>query len=82
MACGGRFSEQMRPNLTCLLGMQIAMFDGKLMLHTIPTVKHGSGRIMLWACYSSAETEKLIKVDGEAGGARYWTILEENLQTT
>ena len=31
---------------------------------TIPTVKHGGGSIMLWGCFSSAGTGKLVRVDG------------------
>ena len=47
--------------------------------HTIPTVKHGGGSIMLWGCFSSAGTGKLVRVDGKMDGAKYRAILEENL---
>ena len=47
--------------------------------HTIPTVKHGVGSIMLWGCFSSAGTGKLVWVDGKMDGAKYRTSLEENL---
>ena len=30
--------------------------------HTIPTVKHGGGSIMLWGCFSSAGTGKLVRI--------------------
>uniref|UniRef100_A0A3B1KHJ0 Tc1-like transposase DDE domain-containing protein n=1 Tax=Astyanax mexicanus TaxID=7994 RepID=A0A3B1KHJ0_ASTMX len=39
----------------------------------IPTVKHGGGGIMLWGCFSSAGTEKLVKDDGKIDGAKYRT---------
>ncbi|KAL0201197.1 hypothetical protein M9458_004384, partial [Cirrhinus mrigala] len=47
--------------------------------HTIPTVKYGFGSIMLWGCFSSAGTGKLVRVDGKMDGAKYRAILEENL---
>uniref|UniRef100_A0A8C8K4I5 Tc1-like transposase DDE domain-containing protein n=1 Tax=Oncorhynchus tshawytscha TaxID=74940 RepID=A0A8C8K4I5_ONCTS len=47
--------------------------------HTIPTVKHGGGSIMVWTCFSSAGTGKMVKIDGKMDGAKYRTILEENL---
>ncbi|CDQ69096.1 unnamed protein product [Oncorhynchus mykiss] len=46
--------------------------------HTIPTVKHGVGSILVWACFSSAGTGKMVKIDGKMDGAKYRTILEEN----
>uniref|UniRef100_A0A8C7MH88 SEC24 homolog D, COPII coat complex component n=1 Tax=Oncorhynchus kisutch TaxID=8019 RepID=A0A8C7MH88_ONCKI len=47
--------------------------------HPTPTVKHGGGSIMVWACFSSAGTGKMNKIDGKMDGAKYRTILEENL---
>lgn len=47
--------------------------------HTIPTVKHGGGSIMLWGCFSSAGTGKVVRVDGKMDGAKYRAILEESL---
>uniref|UniRef100_A0A8C8IU44 Transmembrane protein 242 n=1 Tax=Oncorhynchus tshawytscha TaxID=74940 RepID=A0A8C8IU44_ONCTS len=34
---------------------------------------------MVWACFSSAGTGKMVKIDGKMDGAKYRTILEENL---
>uniref|UniRef100_A0A803JX28 Tc1-like transposase DDE domain-containing protein n=1 Tax=Xenopus tropicalis TaxID=8364 RepID=A0A803JX28_XENTR len=47
--------------------------------HTIPTVKYVGGSIMLWGCFSSAGTGKLVRVDGKMDGAKYRAILEESL---
>ena len=43
--------------------------------HTIPSVKHGGGRIMLLGCFSSADTGKLVRDDGKMDGAKYRAIL-------
>lgn len=48
--------------------------------HTIPTVKHGGGNIMLWGCFSSAGTGQLVRIEGKMDAAKYTQILEENLR--
>uniref|UniRef100_A0AAZ3QCA1 Transposase n=1 Tax=Oncorhynchus tshawytscha TaxID=74940 RepID=A0AAZ3QCA1_ONCTS len=40
--------------------------------HAIPTVKHGGGSIMVWACFSSAGTGKMVKIDGKMDGAKFF----------
>ncbi|KAG1926439.1 hypothetical protein F2P79_024896 [Pimephales promelas] len=47
--------------------------------NTIPTVKHGGGSIMLWGCFSTKGTGKLIRVEGRMNGAMYREILSQNL---
>jgi hypothetical protein len=46
---------------------------------TITMVKHGGGSIMLWGCFSSAGTGRLVRVKGKMNGAKYREILDENL---
>jgi hypothetical protein len=36
-------------------------------------VKHGGGSIMLWVCFSSAGTGKLVRIEGMMDGAKYNT---------
>ncbi len=37
--------------------------------NTIPTVKHGGGSIMLWGCFSAAETGRLVRIEGKMNAA-------------
>ena len=46
---------------------------------TIPTVKHGGGRFMLWGCFSAVGTGKLVRIEAKMNGAKYREILDENL---
>ena len=45
---------------------------------TIPTVKHGAGRIMLWGCFSAAGTGWLVRIEAKMNGAKYREIRDEN----
>jgi hypothetical protein len=45
----------------------------------IPTVKIHGGSIMLWGCFSSAGTRKLVRIEGMMDGAKCREILEGNL---
>ena len=47
--------------------------------NTAPTVKHGSGSIMLWGCFSLTKTRRLVRLEETINGAKYRQILEENL---
>ena len=39
--------------------------------NTTPTVKHGGGSLMLWGCFSSAETGALVRMEGKMNGAKW-----------
>uniref|UniRef100_A0A673Y5D8 Tc1-like transposase DDE domain-containing protein n=1 Tax=Salmo trutta TaxID=8032 RepID=A0A673Y5D8_SALTR len=46
---------------------------------TIPMMKHGGGSIMLWGCFSAAETERLVRIEQKMYGEKYRENLDENL---
>ena len=47
--------------------------------NTIPTVKHGGGKRMLWGCFSAKGTGRLHRIEGRMNGAMYLEILGDNL---
>ena len=49
--------------------------------NTIPTVKHGGGSIMLWGCFSVAETGTIVRIEVTMNGAKYRQILENLLHS-
>ena len=51
------------------------------LINTIPTVNHGVGSIMLWSCFSSAGTGKLVSIERTMDGANYRRIIDENLES-
>ncbi|CDQ82338.1 unnamed protein product [Oncorhynchus mykiss] len=46
---------------------------------TIPTVKHGGGKIMRWECFSVAGNGRVVRIEGKTNGAKYTEILDEIL---
>jgi len=65
--------------LKILLRLCLAQTQSHHPKSTIKTVKHASGSIMVWGCFSLAGTGKLVTIEEKMDGAKYREILEENL---
>ncbi|GFX23628.1 transposable element Tc1 transposase [Trichonephila clavipes] len=48
--------------------------------HTIPTVKHGGGSVMVWGCMAASGVGKLVFLDGIMYKMAYLNILQNNLK--
>uniref|UniRef100_A0AAZ3NT21 Tc1-like transposase DDE domain-containing protein n=2 Tax=Oncorhynchus tshawytscha TaxID=74940 RepID=A0AAZ3NT21_ONCTS len=77
---GRRYSGQMR------LKLYFSAIKENAMSGTNPTPpitlrkpSHGGGSIMLWGCFSSAGTVKLVRIEGMMDVSKYREILEGNL---
>ena len=45
----------------------------------MPTVKHSSGGVMIWGCFSGKGLRLLVKVNSKMNRLNYINILEKNL---
>ncbi len=48
----------------------------------IPSVKHGGGSIMAWACFAESGPGRLATIDGTMNSELYQQIVEENVKTS
>ena len=70
-------SQTMGNNILWSYETKIVLFDLNAKCHvwrkpcTITTVKHGGGSIMLWGCFSEAETGRLVGIKGKINRVKY-----------
>ena len=50
--------------------------------NTVPTVKFGSGSIMIWGYSSVKDVGKMLVTDGKMNAQKYYQILQENLMSS
>ena len=48
----------------------------------LPTVKYGSGSIMIWGCFSAKGAGKILVIDGKMNAQKYKQILQENMMSS
>lgn len=56
--------------------------DGLNSKHSLKTVKHGGGSVMVWACFSYYGKGKLVFIDNTMTGASYVALLSKNLKSS
>ena len=50
--------------------------------NTVPTVKFGGSRIMIWGCFLVKGVDKILVIDGKMNAQKYKQILQENLMSS
>ncbi len=48
-------------------------------MHTVPTVNHGGGSVLMWGCMSAAGVGELHFIDGIMNSQMYCSILKEKM---
>lgn len=76
------FSDESKFNLICSDGRQSVWREkgsGLKSQYLCPTIKHGGGSVMVWACFSYYGVGKLVFIEGKMDAIAYVNILSENL---
>ncbi len=65
-----------------LIGLNEKLLFSTLLKNRIPSVKHGGGSIMAWACFAASWPGQLAIIDGRMNSELYQQILNENVRTS